>query len=441
MRTLGLLLFLVVLGGQSHAQNTTDYVIYIWENGIYAQPLDGGDWRPLLPAFYNSPEAMPESTLDVYRIENSPADPIPDFGFVHGVWNNDRTTFAYLMIQADQPTYRLYQWSADGTVMLLEQALNDRTGYLSPLGWTNDNELLLLERYMLHNVDTIRVWLFDGSVRPYANGSVGNLHGRSATNGNSAFVGFDLENRLGYVFDFASRQLQTFPIDIGLPEERGSVFETYPVQILGVLPESDLSTFASNLSELTPKIAPQPAPFLHWPLPDTDRLITCYPDSPYTAATQPATCPQRGDYDGHQGTDVGGRPDGLARGTNIYASIPGLVIDTFTTCDELNPSCGDAYGNYLTMEHHIIFENNIQTWYTGYAHLSLALAEPYTFISDIGAAPIATSGATGSGGPHLHFEVRFPHGLGVTRWIDPWDTTITGNTLWVGNDRPTSAVN
>jgi murein DD-endopeptidase MepM/ murein hydrolase activator NlpD len=78
-------------------------------------------------------------------------------------------------------------------------------------------------------------------------------------------------------------------------------------------------------------------------------------------------------------------------------------------------------GSLILLEHARVIEGHIETWFTGYAYLQTVLADPYSYIAEIG-VPIALSGDTGLGGAHLHFEVRSPQQPIGTNWIDPWDT-------------------
>ncbi|NJL93311.1 MAG: M23 family metallopeptidase [Anaerolineae bacterium] len=105
------------------------------------------------------------------------------------------------------------------------------------------------------------------------------------------------------------------------------------------------------------------------------------------------------------------------------------MLATFDQCAEGSPSCGQAYGNWLLMEHVLLVQGNAQIWHTGYAHLSQISAQAGQWVLDIRQA-IAASGATGSGGPHLHVEVRNPR-PGTPNWVDPWDNRQTGQTLWI----------
>ncbi len=149
------------------------------------------------------------------------------------------------------------------------------------------------------------------------------------------------------------------------------------------------------------------------------------------------TCPGLSsprNYVGHQGTDIGGKPDGLPPGTPVYPSAPGVVVAASGDCLSDNPSCNAAYGNTVTLEHVLIINGETQVWYTGYGHLQTVLVEDYTYLDDV-TEPLALSGATGEGGPHLHFEVR-----SSDRWVDPWNNRA-GESLWLGgNVHPQAAV-
>jgi murein DD-endopeptidase MepM/ murein hydrolase activator NlpD len=227
-----------------------------------------------------------------------------------------------------------------------------------------------------------------------------------------------------------------------------SAFEVYPVDVVGVASMAEFkewhAQYAAQASD-APVAGWSAAPFLHWPLPDELRSITCYPDSAWTDSRYAVECPGLAtprEYQGHEGTDVGGKPDGLPVGTYVYAAVQGLVIAVNTGCGSDDTSCGDAYGNYVLLEHSRIDGADIETWFTGYAHLETVLVEPRGYVEAIG-LPIAFSGQSGLGGAHLHFEVRAPHQAARANWIDPWDVTRSpdGESLWVGGaSQPLAAV-
>ncbi|MBZ0309475.1 MAG: M23 family metallopeptidase, partial [Anaerolineae bacterium] len=363
------------------------------------------------------------------HLQGSPVRPDENYGFHHGIWSPDHNQFVYLQIQF--PHYQLKLFTEGESSLLLDSLISDQRGYLVPLGWKDEHTILLIERFMLYNLKkSVRIWQFnltDSSLTPYANTAVTHLHGQNTVVNGGAFLGFDAEK--GYLFDFESRQFTTFKSALSLPED--SVFEEHPIRILGVLSSSQLIEFI-NRPVLTSETTPEyPSPFLYWPLPDTQRQITCYPDSVYTAATQEITCPLLGrQYAGHQGTDIGVTP-----ATSVYVAAPGIVVEVNNLCDGSNPSCGEAYGNYITLEHSLVVNGQVQTWFTGYAHLQNTFVLPFQVITSL-KTPIGESGSTGEGGPHLHFEVRFPHQLNSIAWIDPWAEP----SLWIDSP-PVSAEN
>ncbi len=404
---------------------TVDYVVFVLNNTIYAHALNHADLRVL--GTVTPDMELPENRSDVYDPQGSPVQPDANYGFHHGIWSPDGRQFVYLQIQF--PRYQLKLFTEAESSLLLDSQISDQRGYLVPLGWKNEHTILLIERFMLYNLKkSIRIWQFnltDSSLTPYANTAVGQLHGQNAVVNGGAFLGFDAKK--GYLFDFESGQFSTFDSALSLPE--ASVFEVHPIRVLGVLSSSQLIAFI-NRTVLTSEAAPDyPPPFLHWPLPDSERQITCYPDSAHTAATHEITCPPLGrQYSGHEGTDIG-----VPLETPVYAAAMGVVVDVYTACDGSNPSCGEAYGNTITLEHTLVVEGRIQTWFTGYAHLQNASVMPFQVIMSL-TDPIGASGSTGEGGPHLHFEVRFPHQLTSIQWVDPWAEP----SFWIGNP-PVSA--
>ncbi|MEO1163578.1 MAG: M23 family metallopeptidase, partial [Chloroflexota bacterium] len=266
-------------------------------------------------------------------------------------------------------------------------------------------------------------------------------NGNTATlNGGRVFLGFDTVGAQGYILN-SNMSLAIFPTGFVLQDPPASVFEIYPVQVLGVSTASAFDSANIPPSQEAP-IAVEP--FLYWMLPDFARSVTCYADSSFTDSIYEVECPGLQTpraYAGHEGTDVGGRPAGLPIGTPVYAASAGMVIKTLSTCAGDDITCGDAYGNYVLLEHTRVRDYNTQTWFTGYAHLQSVLVEENTFVDYIG-TPIALSGTSGLGGAHLHFEVRAPHLPISTNWVDPYDTnTFESDTgLWIVADgRPLAA--
>ncbi|NDJ76673.1 MAG: M23 family metallopeptidase [Chloroflexi bacterium] len=423
-------------------------ILFAWNGTLFANTLHTGEVTALGPV---ASEVMPDwPGHDVYTVAAAPlGDPPTDgYGFHHGVWSSDHTRFAYLEIAA--PRYRLWlHTSAGERVLLRDDQRDEMRGYLDPVGWTPAGEVLLLERVLLNHLHQANMWRLDPTtltLQHHAFVPLERLSGRCALlpDASAVFLGYHLGQQVGYLLDVATGQVQTFParLDQVVPPARG--FEYYPLQVVGALRAEDLS--ADDLAAVTaqvqsggtvPEAPARPAPFLYWPLPDDARSITCYPDSPWTTANFDVTCPGLSsprNYVGHQGTDVGGKPDGLPPGTPVYPSAPGVVVASFRACLPDNPGCNAAYGNTVTVEHVLVVHGETQVWYTGYGHLQTVLVDDYALLEDV-TLPLALSGATGDGGPHLHFEVRTPDG-----WVDPWDNRA-GTSLWLGsNIRPLTAV-
>lgn len=451
-----LLIFLISIGWVSpaHAQ-TTDSIVYIWQNRIYAQGMSRHTPTDLGIPYYAIESALPDGQRDIYRLEASPLkEPSGSgYGFYHGVWSPDFRQFAFLEIQSAGPGYRVQLFVDNQRRNLIVDEITDELGYLDPLGWTADGYILLTERRTLRRVDVLRVWKLnpaDGKIESYFNYAGEPLDGRSAilSDGSGAFMGFDLVHSIGYTFDFETQTVSSFRAELAPTETPRSVFELShpPLAVLGAMTEEELDTFIAtiNLQTTDSGEPPRPAPFLYWPLPDAYRDITCYPDSNWTRAHFAFTCPALSvprRYEGHQGTDIGGRPNGLPLNTDVFAAAPGVVVATYARCDNTNPSCASAYGNFVLLEHAISVNGTIQVWLTGYAHLNAPLVEVRAYIADI-TRPIARSGDTGVGGAHLHFEVRNILPTGVNPWVDPWGGYYPpyGDSLWVGgNEKPVSA--
>ena len=445
-----LTLWITILPTQ--AQSPDHYIVYAWDNIIYAQSMTtGADLRQIAVDFPGADSALTGAILDVYDRHLSPitTPPLDDYGFAHGIWSADRQQFAFLEIQHLSADYRVSIYQNGAIQQVILAMMDTQRGYLDPLAWTADGRLLLLERRMLHHLDTMRVWelnLTSGELLLYSNNPLGQARGyitrgRTALlpDGQNIFLGFEVESGIGYLYNLSSREVTLFFISQQLPDPLPSVFELFPYKIMGVLPADQLDGLVTRLTTQPPIMPPAPAPFLHWSLPDANRRITCYPDSTWTRSHYNVTCPVLGTmYERHEGTDVGGQPNGLPRNTGVYAMTPGLVVQTNTTCQENTPSCGDAYGNFIGMEHVIVVDGNVQSWYTGYAHLTSVLVANMQYISDI-KQPIGASGATGLAGAHLHMEVRYPHQTNDHQWVDPWEVTINGTNLWIGGVTPVSA--
>lgn len=420
------------------SDETEDYLVFLWHDTLFTHSISTGEVTRLGTAF----DGFAEEFSDVYLRADAPLT-IPfdeEFGFYHGIWSPDRSRFAYLEIAA--PRYRLRLQEGENNQILLEGQMDDEKHLLDPIGWTENGEILLLERLTLNHLHRINVWKLDPSTLTldhFALGETGHLNGRTAIlhGGTKVFIGFDFKNQTGYLLDIPTEKLSRFDsgLDAVFPPSRG--FQHYPLQVFGVVNNGQLTSIREKIETTTGAftLPPQPAPFLHWPLPDDARSITCYPDSVWTTANFDVTCPGLArNYQGHEGTDVGGLPEGLPPGTPVYPAAIGVVVATHRDCLTDNPSCNDSYGNTVMLEHIVVVDGQAQVWYTGYAHLQTVLVENFAIVSQLH-EPLALSGATGTGGAHLHFELRQ-----AEQWVDPWDNR-SGQSLWMGsNIRPLAAV-
>lgn len=432
------------------AQNNDSGILMIWNDTLLFQTIAGNE-------IYQVAMPTPEDRLffasdakNIYSFETSPLNEVLQngFGFYQGVWSDDRASFAFFAMAPDSSNYRVILREDEQERVLLSDQVSPDRGYLVPAGWTDDGNLVLLERYMLHNLNNLSLWQYDfasNELKASEPFSLPQLKGNTAAlSGGWVFIGFDTVGLQGYLVNINTGQITTFATSFALQDPPPSVFETYPIEVIGVIGVDDFDSWLANRSEQEIPAPRLTIPFLYYPLPDHARSITCYPDSEWTDQHYEVECPGLTvprEYQGHEGTDVGGKPDGLALGTPVYAAAEGLVIKTLNNCLSDDITCGDAYGNYVLMEHTRIINNNTETWFTGYAHLQEVLVEPNTFVDQIG-IPIALSGNTGLGGAHLHFEVRSPQHPSITNWLDPWDQrlTVDGTNLWIGNTSPVSAI-
>lgn len=435
MRSLIIAFFLFsVIFSISQAQTSEAYIIFEWRDTLYAQASGTSRLIQLISSRRAYDSYLP--SYDVYTLNASPLDELPSegYGFHHGLWSRDKTQFVYIEIAPPQYRIRLITES-DENKILLDSQLNERLAYLDPIAWTDDGDILLLERVALHHLPQIKIFRFDpesAMLDFYTAVNPGHLVGRTAVfaDGHTVFMGFATDRALGILLDTHNGHISNFPtlLDEILPTVKG--FEYHPLRILGSLSHAELNTYARDLADLPTSIeqAPFPAPFLHWTLADHRRMITCYLDSEWTNQHFDTNCPGLGAYryEGHQGTDISAEPDGLPLGTPVYPAAMGSVIATYRNCDDRNPSCNSSYGNTITIEHILVVEGEAQAWYTGYAHLQMVLVDDGAIINDL-TRPIALSGATGVGGAHLHLEIRNTDGV-----IDPWDDRH-GHSLWLGD--------
>lgn len=444
-----------------HTQVTTqpandDAILFVWNDVLWAQAINRNELVEGPVLSMHARTSLPIMGINSFSIEQSPLNELPSegYGFHQGLWSPNRTMFVYLAIESDGPGYRLISVHEERHEVLFSGTVDHGTGYMVPLGWTDSGTLILLERYMLHNLREVRLWQYDpdNQMIEYIEAiTIPELKGNNvALPGGWAFLGFDTIGQLGYLLNLNTRQLTTFPTSFALVDPPSSVFELYPIQIIGTSNFSDFNAWLiqrpTEVGGTTANAPPSSStPFLHWPLPDHARSVTCYPDSEWTRANFPVTCPGLAPpraYQGHEGTDIGGKPDGLTNGTPVYAAARGIVVKTLSICPSNDITCGNSYGNHVLIEHTRVNAGNTETWFTGYAHLQTVLVEPYHYVDEIG-VPIALSGDTGFGGAHLHFEVRSPEQPVWTHWIDVWDNRLSldGSSLWVGgNTHPVSAV-
>lgn len=426
------------------AQDDEDYIVFARSGALYAQAISTGEVSQLGPTSTDFAAIIPG--YDAYTLATAPIAALSrdGYGFWHGVWSPDRDKFVYLEVAPSQYRVRLHILGGDNQ-LLLEGQSNEPRGLLDPIGWTAEGEVILLERQLLNYLHTVKVWRLDPTTLSLALDTfvpIERLSGRTALLPDSAtvFLGFNLEQHIGFLLDVPSGETRIFATQLGqttLPPTKG--FEYYPLQVFGALTENKLGNLTERIqsSNAAVESSTQPAPFLHWPLPDEARSITCYPDAVWTTTNFDVTCPGLSsprNYLGHEGTDIGGKPDGLTLGTPVYPAAPGVVVATYRDCVGENPSCNDSYGNTVTLEHILIDNGQAQIWYTGYGHLQTVLVESSTYLTDV-TKPLGLSGATGVGGAHLHFEVR-----STESWVDPWDNRA-GQSLWLGsNARPQAAV-
>jgi murein DD-endopeptidase MepM/ murein hydrolase activator NlpD len=416
------------------AQSADQYIVFARNGTLYAQTISTGEVLTLGATFANFEAGLPG--YDVYTLAGTPILQAPSdgYGFHHGVWSLDVSRFAYLEIKPPSYRIRIQHFSGDNQV-IFDGQLNPQRGYLDPIGWTADGKLMLLDRMLLNYLAAINIWQLDPttlSLSHYTFMPVERLSGRSAMlpDGVTVFLGFNLQQNIGFLLDIPSGQLRTFSTQLGqiLPPAKG--FEYYPLQVFGGLNADKVANLTAQIQSSTnPAISPNPAPFLYWMLPDNERAINCYTDSVWTNTNFGATCPGLSNraYEGHQGTDIGGDPNGLPQGTPVYPAASGMVVATHEGCVDDNPSCNEAYGNTVTLEHILIDKGETQVWYTGYGHLQSVLVEDYSYLTDL-TKPVGLSGATGVGGAHLHFEVR-----STETWVDPWDTR-SGDSFWLGGN-------
>lgn len=440
----------LLLAPRAGAQPRGDAILFAWDDALFAQSLTT---RELLTTDYRytgTQSLPPTQRRNVYDLASSglAEPPLEGYGFYQGVRSDDQTRLAFLAIQPDDAGYHVIMAENGVQRVLFSGEVGGERGYLVPIGWADDGALMLLERHLLHNLQEVRLWMYreaDGALELRRTLAIPNLNGNSATlDDGTVFIGFDTASAVGYFINVYTGEFSRALTGLRLPNPPASVFETYPIDVLGITSLAELDAWlAQNPNPAAADTRPT-APFFHWMLPDEARSITCYPDSEWTDMQHTVECsgltvPR--EYVWHQGTDVGGRPGGLPIGTPVYAAARGVVALRYTNCPPLDVACGDSYGNYVLLEHSRVVNGEVETWFTGYAHLQMVLAQPNAYIREIG-IPIALSGDTGLGGAHLHFEVRSPQHPAAANWLDPWDMQLglDVSNLWLGGAQPLAAV-
>jgi murein DD-endopeptidase MepM/ murein hydrolase activator NlpD len=451
-----------------------DALIYIWDYTIYSQSLSTGETLALGQAFSGVETALAEASADVYRIQDSPLllTPNEDYGFYHGVWSGDRRQFIHLELQSFSSGYRL-QVSEDGVQRLLYSGqYSAERGYLDPIAWLDDTQVLLVERDVIDEILPLRLWAIDtlsGEISQYDSPGAPMLQGRSIVLPSGViFLGFGAETSQGYLYHPSNRTVSTFAAPIIQQSETIPIANLTEwvvdqrVYIVSGVDAARVTEYTQTLqaarleAQTVTTMANRPAPFLYWPLADDMRHISFYADSPWRLANN--TLPT---YTGHHGTDMDHPMQ-----TPIYASAPGVVVRAYNGCPNhtqnfsaisqapanctgslgvypINPT-GFGYhnaGNALQITHNITVNGNAQVWRTFYGHVaqnSILVSEGQSVALGTQIAGIGHSGK--STGPHLHFEVW--NASTYNDWDDPWGSADPpyGNSLWVGgNDRPSPA--
>ena len=142
------------------AQTAEIFLIYAWNGNAYAQSIHRSLRLNLGPTINESDQALVHLTQDVYDIASSPllSWPSDNYGYYHGVWSPDHKQFVHIELQAEGSGYRLQLLTNGEQQLLLEDQIQPSRGYLDPLGWTETNHILLIERYVLDGLSDLRIW-------------------------------------------------------------------------------------------------------------------------------------------------------------------------------------------------------------------------------------------------------------------------------------------
>ncbi len=220
-----LLVSLMIIMGSllpAAAPSTSDaYIVFAWNGSLFANSVQTGVVTELGPVWTDFSTALPG--YDVYTLVAAPLTELPSdgYGFHHGIWSPDRTRFAYLEIAP--PHYRVRMQTMGGdNQLLLDGELSPVRGYLDPIGWTAQGELVLLERMLLNHWHTGHIWRLDPAtltLNYHALVPLDRLSGRSALLPDAAtvFLGYNVDQQVGYLLDLASGQARLFSAQLGLP--------------------------------------------------------------------------------------------------------------------------------------------------------------------------------------------------------------------------------
>ncbi len=237
--TLLMIIPLLIRAGASMQAASGDLILFEWNDTLYAQGIDS---RPLITVQQHRDHAV--LPLDGY------ASPPHGYGFYQGMWNADQTRFAYTLIREGGAAYQVGMLDDGAALTLIADELSAERGYLVPVGWAEDGRLILLERFMLHNLAEVRLWQFapaDQSLTLRQVIPIPFLSGNSAVLANGrVFLGFNTARSTGYLLDWSTGQVTVFPTGFSLQDPPASVFETYPVRVIGVVDAAALQTWITE---------------------------------------------------------------------------------------------------------------------------------------------------------------------------------------------------
>jgi murein DD-endopeptidase MepM/ murein hydrolase activator NlpD len=413
----------------------------------------------------SSPESIDQSTpvndYDVFEIKNAPVTlSDKNLGFYHGVWSKDKMKFAFLTIPSMSADQFLFVWSPPaGSQQLISLTGSDSVEYLDPVGWKDENTIILLGRKILGRYDTT-INLFEKNItdgqtpRLVTTIKVPLLSSRSfLLTYQYAFLGVDASKSTAYILDLSDYTVQG--IQLSPSQVFASNGEGRSIESLGYIDDNSVGKFYADLTAdaITPQSQRPPA-FMYWPLLDSQRDVLNYPNSPWQAALH-----KEDTYTDHQGTDLM-----LDVGTSVYAmgAGSGKVAILYMGCpnidpktnnfngsihdckDEVDPNNTDGLGyfnsgNVVIVEYSVTVESQAKLIYLLYGHLkqnSHPAGIAQNAIVTRG-QKLAETGHNGiSSGPHLHFDVRYSLDK-YYDYDDPWGDADTPHeepdpgTMWV----------